>query len=146
MHAQKVMPRLLTELDFFVEALKELQQLKRKGEDTRAFQFEMQVYFRLPQEMSQSVYDCLLRLSETTAGTSTTRSFELLDDINNLKTGDIFYFEGRQCVFYRHFRFVDQRYGFFEYEETTQPLVTKHLDYEDAWSALAEGRMSIEQT
>jgi len=148
MAAYVLMKPLVSELDYFIECLKELRRLRRDESLSAADEFkkEMAEYFRLPEDMqSVFVHDTLLRLAKTPAGSSSKRKDEALTAIHNMQKGDRFTLFGRPCLFRWHTgRREHPREGFFEYVYADYTTAYRSLDYNEAWHYVTEGDMVID--
>ena len=142
------MKELQTELEYYVECIKELRRIRREVglAAADAFKQEMREYFRIPRDMdSVFIDDTLLRLASTPAGTSTGRMDEHLKAIHAMEKGDAFWLHGRKCIFLYHTGRRDHpREGFFEFTYADNRAAYRTMDYNDAWSLLTDGDMVID--
>lgn len=136
---------LKTELDFLVEAIRTMREIRLKDgfQAGEAFQKKMEEYFRLNFDMRKTfVYDELLRLADTPSGSMQQREDLLLQRIHRLQPGERFEIDGRVCIVERHMRIdpSDLRNGFMEYTYSGTTNRTT-LDYNSLWNLATEGRL-----
>jgi hypothetical protein len=135
---------LRTELDFLVESIRTMRELRQNSgyQVAQSFQTTMEEYFGLGIDMRSSfVYDELLRLADTPAGTTIKRDDKVLERIHSMKPGDKFSFDGKACLLIRHIRMPDMRDGFLEYSDVGE---RKTLDYNSVWTLVHQGRITFD--
>jgi hypothetical protein len=138
---------LETELEFLVESIRTMRELRETRGFAAAdtFQKKMEEYFRLGIDMRNTfVYDELLRLADTPAGTLGQRDVQFLKEIHALVPGSRFTLDGSICYLERHMRLdkSNLRDGFFEYTPAGETRM-KPMEYNRAWDLACEGRFII---
>ena len=138
---------LKTELEFLVESIRTMRDIRANQGFAAADQFQkkMEEYFRLGIDMRNSfVYDELLRLADTPAGSSLQRDEQFLRKIHDMVPGSRFTVDSIPCYFERHMRLDKEnlRDGFFEYTVAGTTRLMP-MEYNTAWSLFCEGRFEI---
>ena len=136
---------LKTELDFFVEAIKAMREIRVKQGFAAGEQYQKELvnYFHIHSETNNTfVFDDLLRLASVPAGSLLPRDEAVLDRIHRMVHGDRFTMDGRACYFVRHMRTdpTNNKLGFFEYNYagTTE---YRPIDYTVAWNLASDGKL-----
>jgi hypothetical protein len=131
-----------SELDFLVACIVFMRQEKNPRKSL-VFKKEMEQYFRLSSFMRDSqLYDELVRLASTKAGTMKERDINDLKKIHEMYRGSYFRLDGRLCVFQEHKRYGAPTEGWFTYHYVNS-LLEQTLDYDEAWSFLTEGMLTL---
>ena len=129
-----------TELDFLVACVEHMRSLPPI--ESAKFRKEMEEYFRLNTEMrSTFVYDDLIRLSATKAGTLKGRDGSLLEKLKNMTSGEFFRIDGRLAIFREHFM-SNSLDGWFTYVYSDE-YMERNFDYNTAWSLITEDRLTF---
>ena len=131
-----------SELDFLVACIICMRQTKNARE-ALLFKGAMEQYFRLSSFMRDSqLYDELVRLASTKAGTMKQRDINDLKKLHEMYRGSYFRLDTRLCVFQEHKRYGPPTEGWFTFHYVNS-LLEQTLDYEEAWSLMTEGRLTL---
>ena len=132
---------LETELDHLIACI--LYMREEKGKKGLIFKKDMEEYFQLSLDMKSSfIYDELIRLASTKAGTMKTRDTKDLQRIHDMHRGSYFRLNTRLCVFQEHKRIGKPTEGWFTFHYHSE-LLERTMDYDEAWSAVTNGLLTF---
>jgi len=135
---------LETELDFLAFSIDKMREMQRKDPQKAVhFEREMQEYFHLSPEMCSSfIYDEIVRLHKTKAGTLKKRDPKILARIHKMQNGDYFRVDTRLAVFRKHSRLGHPKDGWFTYTFTGE-FIERTMDYHEAWTLATNGQLTF---